>query len=118
MLIVKILYANKCLNLFTGLRLNISDGLLVDESYDFSPDKCDMRSSGRIVCASDDRVTKVTFKPARAGGERAFKIVMKDRALPPTVVGPIDLFMGDALAERNGTAATCADKTTKVICRE
>ena len=106
------------LNIFTGLRVNVSDGLMVDESYEFSPDKCNARANGGIVCLSEDRATKVTFKPERDGGERAFKIAMKKRTLPATVAGPIELLLRDAVAERTGTAATCVNKVTKVICRE
>ena len=106
------------LDVSTGLRLRISDGLLVDEVYEFSPDTCLERSSGRVRCISSDRSTKAMFKPKKAAGEYKFKIVMRDRALLGPVAGPVDLLLGDARSDRDGTIATCVERTTKVLCKE
>ena len=99
------------------MRISVTDGLLVDEAYEFSPDTCILRANGRVLCTSADRATKASFRPKKAPGEYRFKITMKHRSLPATVAGPVNLLFGDASFERDGMNANCIDKTMQVVCR-
>lgn len=101
----------------TGLRITVADGGSVDETYEFSPDDCTVRSNGRIQCTSPDRKTKATFKPRKTFGEYKFTIAMKNRALPAAVTGPVHMNIGDTRYERGGAIAGCLAKPNKIICR-
>lgn len=102
----------------TGFRLRITDGGSVDEFHEFTPDQCKVKYwNGRISCTSADRRTKLTLKPTQAQGEYKLKAVMKKRALPAGVTGPITVMLGDSRSERDGTISACLESPAKVLCR-
>lgn len=105
------------LDVTTGMRVTVTDGGTVDVSHEWFASECIERSNGRVQCTSADRSAKITLKPKKTFGEYKFTVTLKKLALPATVEGPMSLTIGDTHYLRDGSIATCFDKTTKVLCR-
>lgn len=118
-LITGVAGAHDVLDSTTGIRLDVTDGLGLDESYEWTPDECVFKWwNGTVSCKSPDKSSKISFKPKKNTPEYKFSATLKNRTLPATVGGPVSINIGDSRFERDVTMTLCIDKITKVICRQ
>lgn len=104
-----------------GLRVEIHSGIKSILRLDLPPDACRTAPSGKLLCKSFDRRTRLKLLPARPRttppSGYAFKFVSKRLSLEEPLVSPITFTITTNSIDRSGQIEACFARPGSLRCR-
>jgi hypothetical protein len=113
------------LDVSSGISIEVKDGLSLDGTFAFASAQCEMSSSRRAICRSDDRRLRAVFTPSRfAPAAYVFGIKSNGMDIPGPLGGGVTVTVTQGTPvlgiDRVGAvaASACEEKVSSLSCRQ
>jgi hypothetical protein len=108
-------------DLTAGITVQVSDALMLDQTFTFDPSECVTNAAGRSKCLSHAHPWSATFSPAGRNNPTAFKFKahFKGFLVTPPFLAPVTVTMSQGTAVvRTGDITECAARPKTFLCQQ